>query len=56
MLRGIDEVTYLLSYLLWACNMRVLILETVWDDLSQWGSRGDGKLLIEFRGSFVRKA
>lgn len=35
MFRGIDEVIYLLSYLLLVrvCNMRALVLEYVWDDL-----------------------
>jgi len=42
MLRGTDEVTYLLSYLVLmrVCNMRVLIQENVWDDLGVIGGQG----------------
>lgn len=42
MLRGIDDVTYLLSYLLLmrVCNMRVFVLENVCDDLGVIGGQG----------------
>lgn len=49
MLRGTDEVTYLLSYLLLmrVCNMRVLILENVWDDLGVSGGVKGGWEVVD---------